>query len=124
MAAPFSSTAHLIGLATAGALVDTVTATFPHTTIVGAVMGALIPALFLDPEPIGKAARLYLGAVLLALVFTGGLMAWAGLGERFATAVAAALSTFARDLHALVRGQLPPIVDAVRSKITGGKGTS
>lgn len=122
MAAPLSNTAIVIASASAGALLDTLTATFPHATIIGAVMGALIPALFLEPEPIQKAARLYLGAVLLALLFTGGLLAWLDIGERFATALAAALSAFARDIHALVRGQLPPIVDAVRTRLVGGKG--
>ena len=91
----------------------------PSAAIVAASTGALVPALLLDPEPFGQALRHWAGAVLFALGSTALTMHFAGLDRTLAGPVAGVIGMFARDLFALARGQLPPLVAAVRERLTG-----
>jgi hypothetical protein len=91
----------------------------PAAAITAAFTGALIPALLLPPEPLIEAARRWLGSALFALVFTALVLLVFGLQQHYAIGVAGALASFARDLFALARGELPPIISAMRVRVFG-----
>jgi hypothetical protein len=103
----------------------------PLAAMTAAVSGALLPTLLLDREPLAEAIKRWAGGVLFALLFTAAMLKFFGMDKGYAVAVAGALAAFARDLMALARGELPPVVTWFREKWTGkpavgngnGKGT-
>lgn len=91
----------------------------PLATVSAAATGALVPALLLDPEPLLHALRRWLGSMLLALIATAAVMRAFSLEQIYGVAVAGGIAAFARDLFAVLRGELPPIITWVREKFTG-----
>lgn len=92
----------------------------PAAAITSAASGALVPALFQDPQPLLRALRHWLGSVLLSLSITAVVVLWAGLPDRgWAIGVAGVAAAFARDLYAALRGELPPIITALRTRVFG-----
>jgi hypothetical protein len=97
----------------------------PLPAVTGAMTGALVPALLQDPQPIRAALRQWLGSVALSLVLTALVLLAFDLAKPFAIGVAALLAMFARDLFAAARGEVGPLLTAVRERLVGArKGSS
>lgn len=94
----------------------------PLAAVTAAMTGALVPALLLDPEPLAMAVRRWMGSVALSLVATGLLLLVLELDRAYVVGVAGMVAVFGRDLFSLARGQLPPLVGALRERITGKPG--
>lgn len=91
----------------------------PVSTVSAAASGALVPALLLEPEPLPRAIRRWLGSVLLALICTAAILRAFALEQIYGVIVAGGMAAFGRDLFALLRGELPPVVTWLREKFTG-----
>jgi hypothetical protein len=88
----------------------------PLAAVTAALTGALVPLLFTE-ERLLTALRHWLGSALFALLLTALVLLLADLGDKAAIGVAAVLAMFARDLFAAARGELPPLVTAVRERL-------
>ncbi len=91
----------------------------PLSAATAAMTGALVPLMLLDPEPLPRAFRLWLGSVALALISTAAVL-WAfGWPDKVAIGVAGGIGAFGRVIFAAVRGELPALITALRERLTG-----
>ncbi len=91
----------------------------PLSAVTAAMTGALVPLLLLDPQPLTGALRQWFGSVALAFIGTALLLLTFGLDNTYAIGVAGLLAAFARDVFAALRGELPPLITAVRERLAG-----
>lgn len=91
----------------------------PLAAVTAAMTGALVPLLLLDPEPLLTALRRWAGSVALALIGTAAVLLAFSLDPKFAIGVAGLKAALARDLFAALRGELPPLITAVRERLAG-----
>lgn len=111
-----------VGGAVATAWADQVALAFfgvPLAAVTAAMTGALVPALLLDSQPLLQALRQWTGSVALALITTALVLLTFGLPKEYAIGVAGLTAAFARDLFAALRGELPPLITAVRERLAG-----
>lgn len=93
----------------------------PIAAVTAAATGALVPNLVLDEEKALVMARRWIGSVAFSLSLTALVVAVSGSERELVIGIAALLAMFARDIFAALRGQVPPIINAVREKFTGKK---
>lgn len=91
----------------------------PLSAVTAAATGALVPLLLVDPPPLRTALRQWAGSLAFALVLTAIVLLAADLNAKFTTGVAGLLAMFARDLFHAARGELPPLITAVRERLAG-----
>jgi hypothetical protein len=91
----------------------------PASAVIAAATGAVVPLLLLDPEPLMHALRHWLGAIALALCTASLAMHFGGLDKSLAGPVAGVIAAFSRDLFSAARGQIPPLVAALRERLAG-----
>jgi hypothetical protein len=94
----------------------------PLAAVTAAMTGALVPALLLDPGPLLEALRRWVGSVAFALITTALVVLVLQLDRGAAIGVAGLTACFAREIFAAARGEVGPLVAAIRAKLTGSKG--